>query len=365
MRRRQLRYKHIYFGLFLCLSLVVSFSPPILAEKKKLTYVVQKGDTLWSICEKYYGDPYLWPELWEMNKFITNPHWLKPGDVITLLEYEKGERPTPAKREAEVAGKEEKPSELPYEPEKPGEIRGINVSGLTNIEALGFVRRNPIEPWGRIFDLESEKVLIGENDIVYVKMYKEGSKPGDKFTVYNISKVIEHPLSKEEFGYIHSFKGVLMIEEAKKGYYVARIQESYRTIYKDDLLIPFHSVCPCVIPLPYQGELTAYVLAAKENLQLHGQYSVLYIDSGFKEGVRRGNIFEAIEERESYSENKHSVALPPIILANILILATTENTSTGVVFWASKNFGNGVKIRPVLWQKQFRGLAGLPTCLVE
>jgi len=358
-----LRYKYIYFGLFLCFSLLVSFSPPILAGKKAITHVVQKGDTLWSICEKYYGDPFLWPELWEMNKFITNPHWLKPGDVITLLEYEKEEPSTPAKRE--VALKEEKPLELPQEPEKPREIRGINVASLTNVEALGFLRQNPIEPWGRIFDFGAEKVLIGENDIVYVKMYKEGIKPGDKFTVYNISNPIEHPLSKEECGYIHSFKGVLQVEEVKEGYHVARIGESFRTIYRDDLLMPYHSVSPCVLPLPYQGDLAAHVLAAKDNLQLHGQYSVVYIDSGFKKGVRRGNILEVIDERESYPEEKQSVALPPAILAKILVLATTEDTSAGVVFWASKNFGNGVKTRPVLWQKQFRGLASLPTCPVE
>jgi hypothetical protein len=362
MRRRQLRYKYICFGLVLFFSLVLCFSPPIFAGKEAITHVVQKGDTLWSICEKYYGDPYLWPELWEMNKFITNPHWLKPGDVITLLEYEK-EKPTPAKRE--VALKEEKPTEVPQETEKPTERRGINVESLTNVEALGFLRQNPIEPWGRIFDFKAERVLVGENDIVYVKMYKEGVQPGDKFTVYNISNPIEHPLSKEECGYIHSFKGVLKVEEIEEGYHVARIQESYRTIRKDDLLLPYHPVSPCVLPLPYQGDLAAHILAAKENLQLHGQYSVVYIDSGFQKDVRRGNIFEVIEERESYPEDKQSVALPPAILAHILILATTENTSAGVVFRASKNFSNGAKIRPVLWRTQFRGLASLPTCPVE
>jgi len=356
-------YNYIYVGLFFCLSLLFFFSPLILAQKQAITHVVQKGDTLWSICEKYYGDPYLWPELWEMNKFITNPHWLKPGDVITLLEYEKKETPKPVKQEAVLQAA--KPSELPQDPEKPKEIHGINVSSLANVEALGFLRRNSIEPWGRIFDFEAEKVLIGENDIVYVKMYKEDIQPGDTFTVYNISNPVEHPLTKEECGYIHSFKGVLKIEEIKEGYCVGRIRESFKTIYKDDLLMPYHPVSPCVLLLPYNGDLAAHVIAAKDNLQLHGQYSVVYIDSGFQEGVRRGNIFEVIEERESHPEKKQSVALPPDVLANILILATTEHTSAGVAFWSSKDFGNGVTIRPALWQTQFKRLSSLPTCPIE
>jgi len=362
-RTGQLRYKHIYFGLFVWFFLFSYVAPSILAEQKVITHVVQKGDTLWSVCEKYYNDPYLWPELWEMNKFITNPHWLKPGDVLTLLEYEKGETPMPGKQE--VALQAEKPSELSQEPAKPKEIRGINVASLTNVEALGFLRKNPIEPWGRIFDFEAEKVLIGEKDIVYVKMYKEDIHPGDPFTVYGISKPIKHSLSKEECGYIHSFKGIMVIEKVKEGYCVGRIQESFMTIYRDDLLMPYHPVSPCVLPIPYNGDLAANVIAAKENLQLHGQYSVVYIDSGFEQGVRRGNIFEVIEERESHPEKEQSVALPPDILANILVLGTTKNTSAGVVFWSSKNFGNGVKIRPVPWQTQFRRLSSLPTCPVE
>jgi len=47
-------------------------------------HVVQKGDTLWSLCSKYFGDPWRWPRLWAANPSITNPHWIFPGDIIRL-----------------------------------------------------------------------------------------------------------------------------------------------------------------------------------------------------------------------------------------------------------------------------------------
>jgi hypothetical protein len=47
-------------------------------------HVVQKGDTLWSLCSKYFNDPWRWPRLWAANPSITNPHWIFPGDVIRL-----------------------------------------------------------------------------------------------------------------------------------------------------------------------------------------------------------------------------------------------------------------------------------------
>ena len=86
------------------LSLVLGFAllfPGPYAGAQQKTYVVQKGDTLWDICQKFYGDPNLWPKLWEMNPFVTNPHLLKPGDIITLFEG----APEKAEKAAEVAEK--------------------------------------------------------------------------------------------------------------------------------------------------------------------------------------------------------------------------------------------------------------------
>ena len=48
-------------------------------------YVVKEGDTLWDLSQKYLSDAWLWPEIWQINEQIENPHLIYPGDLIGLV----------------------------------------------------------------------------------------------------------------------------------------------------------------------------------------------------------------------------------------------------------------------------------------
>src|SRR5690606_19072828 len=48
------------------------------------THRVERGDTLWDITNRYFGNPWEWPKIWSYNPEITNPHWIYPDDSIAL-----------------------------------------------------------------------------------------------------------------------------------------------------------------------------------------------------------------------------------------------------------------------------------------
>ena len=73
------------------LSLSLLFSSVLLAEDVTVkegaptTYIVKQGDTLWGISGIYLEKPWLWPELWDVNPQIDNPHLIYPGDELYLV----------------------------------------------------------------------------------------------------------------------------------------------------------------------------------------------------------------------------------------------------------------------------------------
>lgn len=56
--------------------------PPAAAPR---THTVVKGDTLWGIAQRYYGNGTLWPRIFDANRGkIKDPHWIFPAQVFVI-----------------------------------------------------------------------------------------------------------------------------------------------------------------------------------------------------------------------------------------------------------------------------------------
>jgi len=71
-------------GSLLLLNSQVSADTIALNPDHPDRYVVVKGDTLWDISSRFLQDPWYWPNIWNVNPEIENPHLIFPGDTILL-----------------------------------------------------------------------------------------------------------------------------------------------------------------------------------------------------------------------------------------------------------------------------------------
>jgi hypothetical protein len=367
----------------LTLFFAICISSPSLTWAQAQTHVVQKGDTLWDLCEAYYGDPNLWPKLWQMNPFITNPHLLKPGDVVTLLEG------VPVKKREAEEEEKEIPVEKAEEPKaapKPV-MKGIDISGLTNVQALGYLSDKEVDPWGFVLASESGRQLLSQGETIFLHLNSgKVVKPGDQFNICRSSPLIKHPITGEKIGYILSVLGRVVVEEKvgvgfgggafykKEGVYQARIEDYFRELNVGDLVLPFEPISQCVQPISLDEPLVGNIVAAQDQRTLVASNRVVYLDHGFNDGVRRGNIFEVVRThivrdpvkgKMDYISKPRSVILPDIPIGTIMVLESRPDTSTALVISADEEFLIGSYVKGLSWVETPDLFATIPTCATE
>jgi hypothetical protein len=310
------------------------FSVPGWAQPS--THTVVKGDTLQSISVKYYGNLDLWPKLWKTNSFVTDPGRLHPGDVISLLKNV----PIKTASEQGVGGLQS----LIGADDATWATKGVDVSQYCNVEALGFLSPEGVKPWGRVTADETERIFLAQYDNIYVTFEKDRQvKPGDIFNLYRESDV----------GTVVLFLGKIVLKEKVGEYsFKAEIIKSYRVMRVGDPLLPYKPVSPCIQPSNPDWKkcgdgknCSAAIVASKDEFELEGQYSVVYINQGYKHGFERGNLFAIVTRMEATGTS--GADLPDLVLGYLIIVESRLETATAVVLNAKRDFPNGTIIKAV------------------
>lgn len=297
-------------------------------------HTVQKGDTLWDLSERFYDQPSLWPDLWSNNPDITNPHWIYPGQIVTLYLRRSKEWVT----EGDLAAQEAS-----------GAYRRKTVR-IPSLNQIGFIKKDAMPSSGFIVKGNNLGVMLSEGVTVYIKPSSSARfAVGDRFTIWRNEGLIPNPYKgvDQPLGVHHRIMGLVSITGVGREIVTAKVEESYDGIRAGDLLMPMRDLPNRPIPVfPGKVGITGHIVAAEEQLNIIGDGHVVFLDIGKKEGVEVGQIYTAYYRQDPVTlDDKTLVDLPDVDAARVLVLNVEDEASTAVVLDSPEILSPGALVR--------------------
>lgn len=303
-------------------------------------HVVQKGDTLWSLCSKYFGDPWRWPRLWAMNPIITNPHWIFPGDVIRLSEG--------------GAGTGALPPSGPAEPPRHGLMSvnrvGAEFGNAILIRELGFIENKDLEQAGTITGSREEKIMLATGDSAYLGYPKDTPmKAGERYSVFatDTNQPVVDSTTGKTYGYLVRISGDLVVNQiAENGVARGTLVDTVVPIERGARVSKFVRQFKRIEPKPSNVNLEARVITTFEPNILLAPGHFVVLNRGKREGVQVGNRSFVIRRGDGYRANleqweKHDPTMPKEVVAEILVLEVRDEASVGWIARSTKELKVG------------------------
>jgi hypothetical protein len=298
-------------------------------------YTIQKGDTLWDLSQKFSDTPWQWPEMWNENSQIANPHQIYPGQRIRLYRRHgaQGYGEKDPLRDKTVADKPELTSMLDFQ--------------YASIDRVGFIRKDPVQSHGTIFKVEGQKTMISTGDLVYIRPGDNASlTKGRKFTTYRTLKPIKAKDTNKLIGIQHYLSGAVEITIVRPDFVLGRIVATYRPIKVGDLLMPYDRRLPQIEMQQSPEGLEGHIIGSEEHQRMFGENAIVFIDQGEQEGVRPGQLYW-IYKQEKFRINpkeKYETTLTPVLLGELLVLHTEKTTATVMITDSLTAIQAGTKI---------------------
>lgn len=337
------------------------------------SYAIKRGDTLWTLAQKLYNNAYLWPQLWEANTWITDSHWIYPGDVL-LVEGEIAQQAAAGGTAGAAAGTS---STLTggmgtnQTGTRRGPESGITTNAATrapvplgaeaDIYCYGYLGdpREPLpnsvasyEDVGTRYDPGSKTQEIGgsQGDLIFVDGgTATGIVAGETYLVVEPAEIVTHPWTKAVVGQHYDFKGQIRVIRADERRSCAIITASCDVIHAGDKLKPLPQI---PIPLaripelpgfcePRSGKQAGFIVNAQGGWSDALADGILVeINLGHDEQLQPGDFLTVWRESPQPGQ-------PPQVLGEIGVLTTEAHTATGKIVATryAMRVGDHVEIR--------------------
>jgi len=312
------------------------FAAPEFTSDHPERYTVVKGDTLWDISARFLQSPWLWPEVWHANPQIANPHLIYPGDVIGLIYIDGQKKVTTLK-----AGPNNGVVKLSPQ------VRATPISTAIPtipLDAIGsFLSENRIVT-AQEMD-EAPYILIGKEQHLITAagdtVFARGEAAlEDKMGVYRSSQTYVDPETGEVLGLearsiatgnVTAVDGeVISLKVLRSS---EELRQADRLLHTEDRVIN-----STFTPSRPEGDVRGKMIAVDSGVGNIGQYNVVVINRGTREGIEEGNVLAIYKQggvvRDPITSER--IELPSQRAGLLMVFRVFDKLSYGLILKATR-----------------------------
>ena len=323
-----------------------------LADNVPDSYVVKRGDTLWGIAKVFLRDPWYWPEIWQVNPKIQNPHRIYPGDTLRLV-FIDGQPQILLQRGDAVR----------VEPRVRSEPLEAAITSIPYATVAAFMSkptvldREQIKHAPYLLATRDLHVVMSEGDTLYARGFSSPAELGAHYNVVRVGDPLIDPDDDRVLGYDGIFTGSGHV--TRQGDPTTLLMtESSRESRAGDKLIPGGVDVPLdFIPTAPRNKTNGRIIAVSDGVTIIGQYEVVVVNRGARDGLAPGNVLAVYDtgpvvldtdKKGFFNLDKlgaKKVALPSERTGTFMVFKTFDNISYGLVMEATNLIRVGDKIQ--------------------
>ncbi|MGZ7040474.1 MAG: LysM peptidoglycan-binding domain-containing protein [Thermoanaerobaculia bacterium] len=318
------------------------------------THLIKAGETLWGIAAGLYGNGYLWPQLWESNTWITDAHWIYPGDVL-LVGGETSEAnvatgttattTTTGGKSSTETSTEEQGTGITSATMGRTEPTPIPLGTEADVYCYGYLGDPNESMPNKVASFEDVEVMFQPGAVVQTNAAVEGHLlyidggtstglvAGETYLAVSPQQLVYHPKTGELIGRNYDYRGLIRVLCADETHARAIITQSCKEIEVGTRLKP---VPQLPIPIARVPDLPGFcdyptgrnnaviVAAAKDESLALGVGDLIQINIGRDDQLQPGDFLTVFRESPVAGQ-------PRQVLGEIGVLTTENRTSTAKI----------------------------------
>ena len=323
-----------------------------LADNVPDSYVVKRGDTLWGIAKVFLRDPWYWPEIWQVNPQIHNPHLIYPGDTLRLVFIDG--QPQIVLQRGDAARVEPRVRSEPLE-------SAITTIPYATVAAFmsrpSVLDREQIKSAPYLLATRDLHVVMSEGDTLYARGFTNPAELGAHYNVVRVGDPLIDPDDNRVLGYDGIFTGAGHVTRLGDPTTLVMTESSRESRAGDKLIAGGVDVPLDFIPSAPRIRTNGRIIAVANGVTIIGQYEVVVVNRGARDGLAPGNVLAVFDtgpvvldtDKKGFFNldtlGAKKVALPSERTGTFMVFKTFDNISYGLIMEATNLIRVGDKIQ--------------------